>query len=361
MTTQPVIAVKEPSAHVRRYVKDLLERAPAYQALAPGDKRALAQDLVKVMGFLSQTGGPLPGEPVLAAAQADSPTTSTSSTDTTGIVSDVQQKQKLVGSDFKASAATAAASTFKTLVEAVDFPKFVSGLIEGVYTSIVQSTIKQMKEFQRFIEAVSKSVDQFAKDHITQGQASNFLQSAFPSALQTDDSSGQLKYADGLDDADKPDLKSYLNMKDDADLEDEDGQQKILYAAQLKMAAQRQHQLTTMLLMGLQRIVVTDGEIKASVQFDVKGKDFAQRDSYTSAYDARTQSDSDSSFWGTSSNVDTKVSTSFADVKDKSTAEVEAKAKLAGSVTVRFKSETFPLEKLAPSSDIDILQAKAGG
>lgn len=357
MTTQaeqPTIAVKEPAAHVRRYVKDLLESAPAYQALAPHDKRALAQDLVKVMGFLDQSGGPLPGQPILAAAQADN-------TDTPGNVADVQAKQKLVGNDFKAGGAQAAGQAFTTLANAVDFPKFVSNLIEGVYTSIVQSTIKQMKAFQSFMEAASKSVDQFAKDHITQGQASNFLQSAFPSALQTDDSTGQLKYADGLDDSQKPDLKGYLGMKDDADLEDEDGQQKILYAAQLKMAAQRQHQLTTMLLMGLQRIVVTDGEIKASVQFDVKSKDFAQRDSYTSAYDAKTHSDSDGSFWGTSSNVNTSVSTEFADVKDKSTSEIEAKAKLAGSVTVRFKSETFPLEKLAPSADVDILQAKAGG
>ena len=59
----------EPPAHVRRYVKDLLERAPAYQALAADDKRALAQDLVKVMGFLAQSGAPLPGTPLLASAQ----------------------------------------------------------------------------------------------------------------------------------------------------------------------------------------------------------------------------------------------------------------------------------------------------
>lgn len=101
----------------------------------------------------------------------------------------------------------ALASDFETRIEPVDFPAFVSSLITGVFQAIVDASIQQMKVYAELLATATKSLDAFVKDN-------------------TSTDRGHLTRA--------------------------------------------HHQaLSTMLLMGSNRIVVTDGEIKARVQFQV--------------------------------------------------------------------------------------------
>src|SRR5262249_38351663 len=114
-------------------------------------------------------------------------------------------------------------------------------------------------------------------------------------------------------------------------------------------------------LMGINRIVVTEGEIKASVLFDVTAHDKVDNTTEhdrdrtdTSNYQEKTQqgggwfSDPDR----TTQTVNTSVSTQHTHLENKSSEEIKAHANLSGSVLVRFKSETFPLEGLASSADV---------
>jgi hypothetical protein len=138
----------------------------------------------------------------------------------------------------------------------------------------------------------------------------------------------------------------------------------MVQAMRLQMARQRQQMLSTMLLMGVNRIVVTDGEIKATVQFDVSSTDTSNRQSAESMDDARTHTHNEASgsFWGTdsSSTVNTRVSTAHADDKAASDSKLESHAKMTGYVQVKFKSETFPLEKLANNDQMSAIQGKSG-
>ena len=130
-------------------------------------------------------------------------------------------------------------------------------------------------------------------------------------------------------------------------------------AAQLKMARQRQQQIGQMVMMGINRIVVTEGEIKASVLFDVTAESKAHSEAETGTDTTNTHFDSahqdDSSFWGTggssSDTINTRVSTAHTRTAGQSDDKLKAHANLSGSVLVRFKSETFPLERMASPAE----------
>jgi hypothetical protein len=61
----------------------------------------------------------------------------------------------------------------------------------------------------------------------------------------------------------------------------------------------------------------------------------------------------------TSDDTRTTVSTQHTHVEGKTSDEINAHAKLTGSVTVKFKSETFPLERLASSAEVANINDKS--
>lgn len=321
-------------ADVRRYVRGLLEDASAFNALPAEERKKLARDLVTVLSYLTDERGGLSAKPAIALESGN-----------------------LVGKDFKAGAAREGVRAFKQLVSAVDFPKFVAGLIDGVYKSIVSSSIQQMEAYGKLLAAVVKSVQQFAQENISLEEARAFVEATHKGVVLRDGSGeGKLRLADDAETA--PDFKSSLDMTENVSLEDEESELKIVLAAQLKLARQRQQQLATMMMLGINRIIVTDGEIKASVLFDVKTRDTAARSSEDRTSEVQTHRETDGSWWSNDSTVDTKVSTAYSEDKEKSSADMDMRAKLSGSVTVRFKSETFPLERLASPDDIGKVQER---
>jgi hypothetical protein len=218
------------------------------------------------------------------------------------------------------------------------------------------------------LESVAKSADQFAKETISDQTVREYLQNSYPRALEIgagDEGGAQLRLRDGLEDQDVPDFQKDLGLSEKVSLDDKESEAKIILGAQLKMARQRQQHLATMMLMGIYRIIVTEGEIKASVMFDTKSKDKVARQSQASTSDTHTDVASSSSGGGwfddsSSSDVETRVSTAYSEQKEQSTSELEARAKLTGSVTVKFRSETFPLERFASSEQLGFVNEKGG-
>jgi hypothetical protein len=231
-----------------------------------------------------------------------------------------------------------------------------------------------MQEFAKFLESVVKSVDQFAREETDPDEARDYVAGKFPNALerkQGSDGASRLAYKPDLDDKDMPDFQSLFGLSEKPDLEDAEGEEKLVHAGRLEMAKQRQQLLATMVLLGINRIVVTDGEIRASVMFDVKSEDTAHADdrrtntTEDSTREFEAQSESKRSFWGTSgsskykSKLHTKVSTDFSSTGSSSDSRLESHAKLTGNVLVKFKSETFPLERMASPMELASLNQKA--
>jgi hypothetical protein len=348
--------------HVRQLVRGLLESTDSFGGISDEERKKVASSLVTILDFLTDgTGG---SKQPIASAQAEKE----------DFAANKELQQKLVkgsptaGQDFNAGAANALGKTFKDIVGDVDFPKFVSSLIDGVFGSIVKSTIQQMDAFSKMLESVAKTAEQFAKETISESTVRDYLKSSYPNALEIgvgDEGGSQLQLKDDLDDSAMPDFQADLNLSEKPNLDDQEGEAKLILGAQLKMARQRQQHLATMMLMGINRIIVTEGEIKATVMFDTKSKDRSNRQSYDQTNDTHTDVSASSSGGGwfddsSSSDVQTRVSTAFADQKDTSSSSLDAQAKLTGSVTVKFRSETFPLERFASSEQLGFVNDKGG-
>ena len=368
---------------IRQRAREALLRSHAFRALAEKDRNQIETDLVQTLSYLAD---PTAGRPELAriARAIDAPVkggsraiAGTLADATEQLKGRLAEEPKQVGKGFVGGAAREGGQVMKQWVKDVDFVGFVTGLIHGVFESIVSSSIRQMEAFGNLLEAVVKSVNEFANEDIGGEKARDYLAGKYPEALKHDrsDGIGKLVLKDDVDDAKMPDFKSLLGLTDNLDVSDEDQEKQIVEATQLKMARLRQQQLSTMVLMGINRIVVTEGEIKATVTFDVKSKDTAASTDVASMDDTQTHRDSsyeyqakrDSSFWGTSSSrsgsgseqLNTRVSTAHADSKDTSESKLDAQAKMTGFVSVKFKSETFPLERMASQTELDTVQERA--
>ncbi|MCA9686655.1 MAG: hypothetical protein KC457_31105, partial [Myxococcales bacterium] len=334
------------------------DSSEAFHALPSQDRDQLANRLVNVVAYLSDPKIGRASELATGLAQ-DKPVTG------------MRADKGVVQNEFTGKAAAEGTQRYKELVDAVDFPDFVSGLIDGVFNSIVDASIRQMEAYSTLLANVAKSVDSFAKDNFTPNQGRDYLTGRFPNLLQTSFDSGQPKLAwtEAAEDGGIAELQQQLGLTDKPDLDEEGGEAELARRGQLEMAKLRQKQLATMVLMGINRIVVTNGSINAKVMVDVKTKDKAERTSTASDFDSNDNSSSSSSFsnrrdgggWfsskssasGSVSNDNSRHRTIVSSTTSTtSTSDIETKAKLSGEVQINFKSETFPLEKLASADEV---------
>lgn len=350
---------------VREKVRDLLSRSAAFRALPPDRQRQTAHDTVKVARFIADAGGetadlPMgaiidnPATALPAAARPFAPPVQPAAPST-------QQRGFTPAQEgYTAPAAGAAGQTMEALVNAVDFPNFVGGLIEGVFTAIVQTSIAQMEAYSAMVANVAKSVDQYMQDNVTSEQAQDQLVSAQPDLFEADMTRDTPQVVQ-RDDANTDQMGGFLQslgLPFDLDTsEPEVVQQEVVPAMRKSMAMDRQKLLATMVLMGINRIVVTDGKIQASVKFDISTRDVLRRNqeietSFETTYNKRYNKKKKNGWWifsnskeseRTRLNVTTDVDTAQT---DESESRTNLKAKLTGNVDLRFKSDYFPLEKM---------------
>lgn len=167
-------------------------------------------------------------------------------------------------------AVAAVSGTFADEVGKVKFVDFVDDLITGVFQSIVDATTTQMQAFATLVEATALSTSDYATAHVSDADANSFLQMSMPNLLSFGDDGG-LGLTDG---ADPTQLLSQLGGMGISGVDPSSStlSRDLVDQARLKLAAQRQQMLATMVLMGINRIIVTDGEINAKVVFQVTGK-----------------------------------------------------------------------------------------
>jgi hypothetical protein len=163
---------RTPKPAVRRVVRDLLEHSPAFSRLPAKLRTQIIRDTTLVAAYLTELRD---------------------GTDASG-----------------------------KLVEDVDFPAFVAGLIKGVFEAIVTATMDQMKAYAELVAAVTKALHKFRDENVTDEQARDFLVEQSPNFFKVDRRKPQ------------PVLR-----------------------AKRRPATARQQLLATMVLMGINRIVVT--------------------------------------------------------------------------------------------------------
>lgn len=341
---------------VRDEVRKILTRTPSFRRLPEAQQRELAHAMVNVGQYITDLGGETYGVPLGAAITGDA---GQAVQPAAHALAGQAPRPDTAGARFDAAggavAARSGADALVNLVSSVDFPKFVSGLIQGVFQAIVDASIQQMEAFAELVRNVSKSVDEYMKDNITTNQARDNLVGRYPDVLQLDLSQDQPRVVPKpeADDSQLPDFFKDLGLASPVDSLDEDTPEQVLVpATRQQLAIDRQRMLLMMVMMGINRLVVTDGSIKAAVIFNLKTKDSASvhRERATDL-DRNTKRTSSSSWisdwfspeWDETTTTEFQVTTGRTEDSD---AKVDLQAKLTGDVNVQFRSETFPLDQM---------------
>lgn len=243
----------------------------------------------------------------------------------------------------------------RSTLDAIDFPSFVSGLIQGTFQAIVDSSIQQMQAYAEMLKQVAGTVDQFMSENVSDGQARDYLADRYGDVLSKDTSGRQPKLGVNKS-ATGNELPSFFNdlgFSAPEDLSDDTVEDVVVPAARRSLAEQRQQTLATMVMMGINRVVVSDGQITAKLVFHVDASETTE----VRFDQTKTTVGSMAKTGGTSPFSAQAIMVNTTNVNAQS--DINVRTDLTGEVTVRFRSETFPLERFADSYAIQLINSNA--
>lgn len=387
-------------ALARHNVKDLLLKSDSFRALPPEKQKEIAKNTVQIASYLAEPEG-------IKGNKLDSSTQLGGASDpyTVGLADSTPP-------EFKAQAGREGAAVAGVLLEEVNFPTFVGGLITNVFDAIVDSSIEQMEAYGKLVSSVAMTLNEFRDQNVSANQGRDHLVEQFPDLFKIDIDTGDFGDEKGgprvrlREDADEMEALKRVNKLpleggSIESLDDSSIEGKLVPAARTQLATSRQQLLATMVLMGINRIVVTHGKISAKVNYTFSARDNLKYQSSATRFDAKHEKDRlgnvqtaysqegeyDEKEVGGSSrftNTDEEFSHSQRDAssyakgtyKFRNTpiikmskveasqtandAQLTTQASLAGSVEVNFKSDYLPLEKMADSFQIAMIQNAAG-
>jgi hypothetical protein len=330
-----------------------IRASQGYAALAHGERQALEADLRRIEGALSA--------PALSAAAAYDPYAMPLETP-----ADLQRMQAGLGPAQPQPAAPAPSPVApqrpgteaigeraRAALEAVDFPSFVAELIHGTFQAIVDATAQQIREYARLVASLAQTAEQFGRDNVSANQVRFGLAERHPQDLvvvvpKTGERGEPSLKPRKKDDAGSPAWLADYGLAEQ-ELTPELAEGALLEAGRRTMAEERMQNLATLVLLGINRIVIQDGQIKARLQFHASARESVKAD--VSDVGAAIQGGIAGRDAGSQGAVMTKVST----VSVNAQADVAIKANLVGEVAIRFRSETFNLDRFADSQAIELI------
>jgi hypothetical protein len=390
------------STHARRQeveqqLRSLFGRSEAFQTLPPAERQAILANTTAVVQTMAenraaQATGSRDAKPAatdpFAVGLADQ-AKSAQTTFTGGAQPGAEKFGPTKQGDFGTAIATGTSQAGE-LLRQVNFPAFVAELVQGVFQAVVDASIQQMRAYADLVQSVTMSLNEFRDANVTENQGRDHLVSKFPNLMQINvtDSGPRLGLRANADEDQLAKVGETLGLGDQAvSLDDEDSEAQLVNAARNDLARSRQSLLATMVLMGINRIVVTDGKINAKLRFNFSARDTYQQKATSydyenfgttktsqSTHESSTETgesykESRSKFLGPSRSGEssrwTQATDQYAEMPsiyltnttDTLTGgELSATASLQGDVNLSFKSETFDLNKLASADEIFKLQ-----
>ena len=240
-----------------------------------------------------------------------------------------------------------------SLVNEIDFPGFVAGLVHGTFDAIVDASIRQMESYSSLVAAVAKTVDQFTEENVSPNQARDWLAQRYPGEVRVAPPAGEqatpllVPAAEGL----TPSWLADYGIEGE-ELSSELLEQRVLPQVRSHVGGERQQLLATMVMLGMNRVAVRDGSITAKVMFRATAND-AAKVSYATGSDPKSVSD-----WGERGSLtysgasSTMVSTLGLNAQS----DTSLRADLFGEVKLNFVSETLPLDRLADAAKVALVQ-----
>lgn len=356
MTASPPSITPDPA--VRGALRTILTASEQFQALDPGTRRDLASSLVRVAHAattLAADSEPAAPRPALAAAQS-------------------------AGDIFSGTAVDRVARSTQQILNAVSFPRFVTELITGVFKAMNDSNQQQLQAYVELIRNVAATTEGFADAQIGTAGARQWLAEKFPGnftiqgmdddtsaeeraamspeerqELQAErDRSTRLVLSPGASMPSEGALRSALSLRPDEPLPSASPEALVGFA-RAAMARNRQQMLGSMVMMGLQRIVIESGRISAGMRFHIDASSAAQEDK-GSSFDFRNEVAASGSFgmgpWGASASVKNTIGYVTTD-QQRTTESLNTNVDLNSQVELVFRSDYVPLTRLAGVEEVE--------
>lgn len=232
-------------------------------------------------------------------------------------------------------------------IGAVAFPTFVGDLLEGVFAANLKVTKDQMVAYQELLKAATQSLAFFMKKIPPQ--------ESFAYLASNSDEEFSINFPPDDGPAELTDNEGNVVARAGEEVEDASVKAKIMDAT-LAMAKEQRAMLREILLLGVTRLVVEKGVVRASVKFDFKATEKINRTDKGTVQDARSSSNSIShsgGFFGSlfggpqGGNTSSQRHAELSVATTTSTGDTTVGANLTGFVEIQFKSDYFKLDNFA--------------
>jgi len=337
-----------PAPWIRGAVREVLEKTPNYRQLAAPDRQALAQAMVRVSALAAE----LVAEE--DAAARDIPPNRAP-------LSRAQAQPSFAAAD-------RIADTTRNVLGAVSFPRFVTELINGVFKAMIDSSTQQMQSYVQLLNSVSASAAGFEQTQFGLSQVRQWVADHFPDNIEYDlpeqdpgeepdpeeTADIRLRLRPGASMPDPEQVRAALGMEPGESL-DAGNPEQLVPLARRHLARQRQQMLATMVMMGMQRIVIDSGKINAAMRFHVDTRSAANTDrgSQFSLHN-RVKAGANAMFgpWGASAEIENTIGYVSTE-RSQSTEEMNTELDLNSSVELNFRSDYLPLNRMAAQAQAD--------
>jgi len=379
-------------AHVvEQQTTEFLRKNPSFARLTAAQQA----DTVRAMAAIVRTmadgpPGVAAGDPYSLHAMGLGDIESDPSSGVTKVDGGAQKLINQMGGAQVGSVIGAGVTQAARMVKEINFPQFVASLIDGTFKAIVTSSIEQMKAYAEMVKSVSASLNDFKDKNTTDSEARESLVSRYPQLMQIQVVDGVQKVMprDDAFDEELPDFGKDLGLGESVtSLDDETIEQKLVPAARDDLARGRQQLLATTILMGINRIIVTDGKINARIRFKfdavekktmhATARDLAKMGDTVATQSNTTESgaiEKSDNWWYSykktgddyqySDNTQTVTTPNIqvtSEVETNTDGTIKAGGEMFGEVSINFRSETFPLEKMINTDQMMRLQGAQQG
>lgn len=231
-------------------------------------------------------------------------------------------------------------------IEDVDFPGFVRDLIHGVFQANIEVMHAQTNDFLRILKMATQSLAHFINKiddtstfaYLAEKEPDRFS-FQLPPIPDVDDGSGQSEAQPVLTD----------KRGEPVDIGSNTVKAKIM-DAKIAMAQEQRALLREVMLMGITRLVVEEGNIDAAVVFDIKATENIARTGQSVDENVSTSGGNvGGSFFGLFGGGRSKTNrkTEIRVASAKGVGNTALSAKITGSVSIRFKTDYFKLDNFA--------------
>ncbi|MGH7629081.1 MAG: hypothetical protein ACREOF_06770 [Gemmatimonadales bacterium] len=317
-------------SRARGQAQQILQQVPSFGKMSLVDQLSLYRTLVK--DELAKGAAPPRRNGSLARGLEDAPPPPTmgglTKADVTNTRLDTLAQQ---GADF---------------INEIDFPQFVSDLLEGVFKSNIKVMMKQTEMYQKLLKTAMDSLAKYV-NKIDDAAAFAYLVDKSPEqfSLGVDE---EEKDAEG-----KPQTVLTNKQGEKLDLGDNELKARVM-DAKIAMAKEHRAMIRETILMGITRLVVEKGVVEASVLFDVNATEKIDRQGKSgNQWEKTTATESGGSGvlgWLTGGGDETTTETRHAQItvsSVKAVADSRLAAQIKGNVKIQFISDYFKLENFA--------------